>query len=198
MSALAHAPVAACLAAPTPPPHIATRHAVVNVPTSSLTPSSSNFAEEKPTNLDIASSACRSVDMNAPVPIIHSRRKVLCSLCAGFGMVVTRRAEEARAEGTQSEMDEVSPSKFACRNCGGSGAVLCDMCGGTGKWKALNRKRAKDVYEFTECPNCYGRGKLVCPICLGTGVANNKGLLRRPESKSLLDKMYNGRLLPSM
>lgn len=42
-----------------------------------------------------------------------------------------------------------------------------------------------------------GRGKLVCPVCLGTGLPNNKGLLRRPDARKLLDKMYNGRILPN-
>nr|CAD1831560.1 unnamed protein product [Ananas comosus var. bracteatus] len=108
---------------------------------------------------------------------VPSRRRCLACLCASLALI------------------NVS-GNAVCRNCGGSGAIICDMCGGTGKWKALNRKRAKDVYEFTECPNCYGRGKLVCPVCLGTGLPNNKGLLRRPEARKLLDKMYNGRLLP--
>lgn len=139
---------------------------------------------------EIASSTGRSSETEAPVPTSYSRRGFLCSMCLGVRMVATRGIDQAHAE--------VTPVKDVCKNCGGSGAVLCDMCGGTGKWKALNRKRAKDVYEFTECPNCYGRGKLVCPICFGTGIANNKGLLRRPESKPLLDKMYNGQLLPSM
>ncbi|XP_071690297.1 protein PHOTOSYSTEM I ASSEMBLY 2, chloroplastic isoform X2 [Rutidosis leptorrhynchoides] len=118
---------------------------------------------------------------------LTSRR--LCVACLASSMALISNSSSPQAI--------ASDAKPVCRNCMGSGAIICDMCGGTGKWKALNRKRAKDTYEFTECPNCYGRGKLVCPVCLGTGLPNNKGLLRRPDAKQLLDKMYNGRLLPN-
>ncbi|WOK91945.1 protein EMBRYO SAC DEVELOPMENT ARREST 3, chloroplastic [Canna indica] len=158
---------------------------------------SSSLGNEEPkqNGLESSSSTIKLKETES----LPSRRKCLSCLCATLAVINISGPSFYAPVGVASDTMDGSSSKLksVCRNCSGSGVVLCDMCGGTGKWKALNRKRAKDVYEFTECPNCYGRGKLVCPVCLGTGLPNNKGLLRRPEARKLLEKMYNGKLLPT-
>eukprot|EP00468_Gymnochlora_sp_CCMP2014_P014022 CAMPEP_0167769996 /NCGR_PEP_ID=MMETSP0110_2-20121227/17650_1 /TAXON_ID=629695 /ORGANISM="Gymnochlora sp., Strain CCMP2014" /LENGTH=164 /DNA_ID=CAMNT_0007659077 /DNA_START=147 /DNA_END=641 /DNA_ORIENTATION=- len=119
------------------------------------------------------------------------RRGFLGQLSLALNGVLLALQQKGKAKAALNEND---PSK--CITCYGSGVVSCDLCGGTGKWRALTRRRQKNSYEFTECPQCYGRGDLVCPTCYGTGIGDTRGLLRRPEALLIREKWKNGQLVP--
>lgn len=70
-------------------------------------------------------------------------------------------------------------SDGGCRNCQGTGKITCELCTGTGFWRALSGNNPNQRYKGVICPECEGVGRLSCPVCLGTGEGNIKGLLRR-------------------
>jgi hypothetical protein len=79
----------------------------------------------------------------------------------------------------QKLSDTLADDAPRCKNCLGNGKIPCDLCSGTGFWRALARNDINQKYQGTVCPECEGVGTLTCPVCLGTGEGNIRGLLRR-------------------
>lgn len=113
-----------------------------------------------------------------------TRRVKCCTRCGGEkGEAITSRRNLLRVGamaliGTMAR-GSVDAEEAVCRNCVGCGQVACELCKGTGFWRALSGNDENLRYKGVVCPECEGSGKLTCPVCLGTGEGNVRGLLRR-------------------
>lgn len=98
-----------------------------------------------------------------------TRRRALKTVLSGIlAYGVLQGKESVRAEDDKG-----------CKNCEGGGSVSCELCKGTGFWRALAGNDEQLKYKGVVCPECDGAGTITCPVCLGTGEGNVKGLLRR-------------------
>jgi len=88
--------------------------------------------------------------------------------------------------------DDKNKEPEKCKNCNGTGKVVCDLCSGTGFWRAIANKDPNLRYKGVVCPTCNGKGELTCLVCLGTGESNTLGMLRKRKIET-----PDGRILQS-
>ncbi|GAB0497499.1 hypothetical protein MMPV_008832 [Pyropia vietnamensis] len=111
------------------------------------------------------------------------RGATLAAAAAALAAAISAAAPgPAAAETLAAPADARTPSPppgGGCKNCRGGGRVTCELCSGTGFWRAIANNDSNQKYKGVVCPQCEGAGSLVCPVCLGTGEGNVRGLLRR-------------------